>query len=395
MSDSHVKLYNSLPSIKDAHDAFASDAEIISQLWPVLRKYEGKFGVCLVHRHCSLLDGERMVADGVVTEPMITDQCHPLSWLKTGEPFEFSSEPTERPPDSLFADFRDIVGAISVLGIFYVPEEDRKHPRYGVEHTRGRKNIIRYDDVIPTAWRLSGDRFGPLGNCTDCTGPSHPIKIIPTKIIPPPRSLIFPSGHTNAWRNEISPLALDLISMSLDAVKHCATLVPRMCMMLIQFNEVCTGQNQPRTQASATVQVDDSCVKETQSFLQSVTDISEEIDNLYTSSNSLASIVKRCKSRGICSSELEAKGFMAQLHLLRAQTDAIVKEISVIANLMNDLPRADSPAPRLRDWAELFAQISNQVQVIDISSSGVLEIATHLVEDGIEPVNTNHASAEH
>ncbi|KAJ7826592.1 hypothetical protein B0H14DRAFT_2517335 [Mycena olivaceomarginata] len=159
MMDDYAKVYNALPSINEARDIFSANTHIIPQLRPLLRKFEGKFGVCLVHRHCTILDEERMVADGPVTEPLITDKCHPIRWLKTGEPFEFSLQPTECPPDSLLSEFRQIVGEPSVLGIFYVPEEDRKRPRYGFEHTRGRKNIMRYENVVhhrlASLWRQS------------------------------------------------------------------------------------------------------------------------------------------------------------------------------------------------------------------------------------------------
>ncbi|KAJ7801264.1 hypothetical protein B0H13DRAFT_1672629, partial [Mycena leptocephala] len=148
MTDPHTQFYNSLHSIDDAHRKFNSRHDIIHQLWLHFRKSdpEGKFGVCLVRRHGTIDDGERMVAVGQVTQPQIPAAgvtYHPMRWDRNGQAFEFSLQPTECPPDSLLSEFRRIVGDLAVLGIFYVPVEDRRRVRHGFEHTQGRKNITR------------------------------------------------------------------------------------------------------------------------------------------------------------------------------------------------------------------------------------------------------------
>ena len=111
--DDHVQLYNSLPSLQESQARFRNRQEIFEKLSPLLSRFSNKYGVCLVHRHCTLEEGEKMVATGGISSPQRDAKCHPLRWLATGEPFEFTTEVTEPPPRELLESFRQIVGSQS------------------------------------------------------------------------------------------------------------------------------------------------------------------------------------------------------------------------------------------------------------------------------------------
>ncbi|KAJ7447549.1 hypothetical protein B0H11DRAFT_365644 [Mycena galericulata] len=369
MTDSHAKLYNALPLINEARDTFSANDHIIPHFWPLLRKFEGKFGVCLVHRHCTILDEERMVADGPVTEPLVTDKCHPISWLKTGEPFEFSLQPTECPPDSLLSEFRQIVGGLSVLGIFYVPEEDRKGFRYGFEHTRGRKNIMRYEDVVTTAWRLSGDILGPPRCCNVCTDSTHRC----SSESPHADNLVL--KVMDEYDQQLTPTILDLTSKTLTAMQYCASLLPRMCVLVTQLDDCYVRW----TRTKLDVPVDVTYTKETEILLESLTGMSGNIDDLYIDIVSLACTLDRFKSRGVHLRGAEEVAITAQLHILHAQLALLSKQVSAVGTQMDRLPSVDPAATRLREWATQFAMISTRVDVLDRAVRSVLGISSGLV----------------
>jgi len=134
-------LYNSLPTIEEAHEKFFDRDTIFSKLAPLLTLYDNKFGVCLVHSHCELEEGEVMVASGNISQPERDAQCYPERWLATGEPYEFNRLPTQSPPPDLFSRFRDIVAGIDVLGLYFVGDD---YPS-GVlqEWTEGRTNFTK------------------------------------------------------------------------------------------------------------------------------------------------------------------------------------------------------------------------------------------------------------
>jgi hypothetical protein len=139
-------LYNSLPSVVEADRKFLCRDQIFSKLSSLLAAYGNKFGVCLVHRHCELEDGEMMVATGNITQPERNVECYPERWLATGEPYEFNRNPTRSPPRELFEEFQKIVDAVDVLGLFYIQDEQRL-AGVSVERTEGRKNIVEI--VLP------------------------------------------------------------------------------------------------------------------------------------------------------------------------------------------------------------------------------------------------------
>ncbi|KAL6301654.1 hypothetical protein BKA93DRAFT_828130 [Sparassis latifolia] len=152
-------LYNNLPTLGEADDKFVDRVNVFAKVGPLLAKYDNRFGLCLVHAHCSLTDGETMVAEGNVSEPVKDASCYPERWLATGEAYEFNKECTEVPPAALFDEFRSVVGdMIAVLGLYHVGNVTPGTVL--LEHTEGRKNIVEAvdvgmgdtKDIVQTGW---------------------------------------------------------------------------------------------------------------------------------------------------------------------------------------------------------------------------------------------------
>ncbi|CUA67188.1 hypothetical protein RSOLAG22IIIB_13298 [Rhizoctonia solani] len=157
-------LYNSLPSVADASDAFKDRDEMFAKLAPLLAAYQLQFGVCLVHGHCALEEGEAMVANGNISRPVRGGPQYPERWLADGTPYEFNQEPTSAPPAELIRDFQAIVGKDSSLGLFY--QNNPPDGKTWVERTEGRENIVELidNDKLPkhleTGWTPGTD--GPV-----------------------------------------------------------------------------------------------------------------------------------------------------------------------------------------------------------------------------------------
>ncbi|TDL29941.1 hypothetical protein BD410DRAFT_780446 [Rickenella mellea] len=140
----YVEMYNSLPTLGEADDLFVHRDTIFAKLAPLLSKYNHQFGVCLVHAHCQLDIGEKMVATGNICEPRDSSSPidhYPERWLKSGEPFEFTTNPTPTPPPDLFSEFQKIIGDVAVLGLYFADGPAGGVKR--IEWTEGRKNITR------------------------------------------------------------------------------------------------------------------------------------------------------------------------------------------------------------------------------------------------------------
>ena len=180
--------YNRLYPVEIANRMFTNRDEILNKLGDVLQKYgNNKFGVCIVHRHCVLEDGEKMVATGNVSQPEKDGTAYPERWLVTGEAYEFTREKTISPSEELLHNFQKIVGNVQVLGLFYIPEKEIEGVM--LERTEGRRNItttVPYDTprkAITTAWhpksvteaaKGSNQSLGPrtstvLYECSACT----------------------------------------------------------------------------------------------------------------------------------------------------------------------------------------------------------------------------------
>ncbi|KAJ7589662.1 hypothetical protein C8J56DRAFT_37887 [Mycena floridula] len=184
LSHDYTSFYNSLPSLGEANDAFINRDQVLAELGPILAKHSdktthGTFGLLLIHRHCQLEEGELMVETRNVTQPERDVDCHPTSWTAAGQVLEFSREPTESPPQSLFAELQRVTqtyGLERVLGLCY--EDIGNAARVGVERTEGRKNIVEFRDASTEGidgrvsfqtqwiWTDSGDGSGKqCGGC--------------------------------------------------------------------------------------------------------------------------------------------------------------------------------------------------------------------------------------
>lgn len=138
------KMYNQLRLLGAATSEFTERDAIFEMASALLATYDYKWGIGLVHRHCRLADGEIMLTDGNVTEPVYfteTGLAHPERWLSTGQPYEFTTRATEQPPAALFDEFRAIAGdAANLLGLYHIDLGEAN--TWQVERTEGRKNIV-------------------------------------------------------------------------------------------------------------------------------------------------------------------------------------------------------------------------------------------------------------
>jgi hypothetical protein len=187
------ELYNRLPSLHEARTHLygleGGPEPLLKSLAPIF-KYYPHLGICLVHAHCELVEGEKMVSSGRVSQPESGDeQCFPERWLSNGIPYEFSRTSTiaeEELPPSLVKDFRTRLEQYGkeklggedlnrLLGIYYVHDPDALHLPSGetvpagqaredivwMERTEGRKNIVepvpraeaaKVPNLVPAAW---------------------------------------------------------------------------------------------------------------------------------------------------------------------------------------------------------------------------------------------------
>jgi len=160
--DTLPSLYNTLPTVEEANRRFADREQIFEELAPLLKSYDNKFGVCLVHAHCKLDSGEVMVANGDVSAPINVNEAthYPERWLVSGQAYEFTCEPTELPPPALMEAFAKIVGHIGVLGLYAAAARGYDSSKILLEHTEGRMNITNVVEatslpskgIIETAW---------------------------------------------------------------------------------------------------------------------------------------------------------------------------------------------------------------------------------------------------
>ncbi|CAE6395653.1 unnamed protein product [Rhizoctonia solani] len=165
-------LYNSLPSVEDVSNAFKDRDEMFAKLAPLLAAYQLQFGVCLVHAHCALEEGEAMVANGTISRPVRGGPQYPERWLADGTPYEFNQEPTKEPPAELIRDFELIVGKDRTLGLFY--QNSPPEGQVWLEHTKGRDNIVKLvnKDELPshleTGWVPGADAPLTMACTTVC-----------------------------------------------------------------------------------------------------------------------------------------------------------------------------------------------------------------------------------
>ncbi|KAI0444429.1 hypothetical protein F4803DRAFT_511859 [Xylaria telfairii] len=156
------RLYNTLPSLSEANERFRNRDEIFDRLLDLLSRHQGLFDVCLIHAHCTLADGEVMLENGDVSMPVKisgTEHCYPVSWLPSGEPYEYTTKPTKIPPPSLFDEFRALTRDVKVLGLHH---NSPGMTETRIEWTEGRNNCTRRlteEDrdiqTVETQWSLT------------------------------------------------------------------------------------------------------------------------------------------------------------------------------------------------------------------------------------------------
>jgi hypothetical protein len=138
-----AKTYNKLPTLIEADEKFRDREPFFAAVSVLLSQYNYGFGVCLIHAHCTLADGEIMLARGAISEPVLASEAsayNPERWLPSGEPYEFTVRPTRTPPRELVAAFRELTRGSEVLGLCYISDEEQE-PQ--IEWTEGRKNMTR------------------------------------------------------------------------------------------------------------------------------------------------------------------------------------------------------------------------------------------------------------
>ncbi|KAI0102612.1 hypothetical protein GGR51DRAFT_562532 [Nemania sp. FL0031] len=140
-------LYNSLPTLGEADEAFTNRERVFRDLAALLARHKNIFGLCLVHAHCQLDEREIMLTEGNVSQPVQAAKvgsCYPERWLSNGDSYEFIVRETEEPPKDLADDFDRIVkiaGLRRVLGLYHINGAKDAVPT--IEWTEGRKNLTR------------------------------------------------------------------------------------------------------------------------------------------------------------------------------------------------------------------------------------------------------------
>lgn len=156
-----VEVYNALPSLWDADTRFTDRDTVFAAAAPLLSRYNFEWGLCLIHAHCKLEEGELMLGRGNVSQPEkqdeIVDKIYPERWLANGQPYEFTTRPTKTPPPDLVKNLGQIVGTDGVLGLYHIEKDGAaaegddgingatsvKPDEKLIEVTQGRKNIVQ------------------------------------------------------------------------------------------------------------------------------------------------------------------------------------------------------------------------------------------------------------
>ena len=166
--DNHAAFYNSLLIVQDAAAALNRVEDrrtIFEELTRLLARYPNgagsgaQFGICLVHRHFRLYNGEKMVSDGDIARPQSQPGSPPIGdlypasrWTAEGKPFEFTRDETKPLPDDLPPKFQAIVNKydVKVLGLYYV-EDPTLSRGVGIERLDSgtRSHIVRYGEPLP------------------------------------------------------------------------------------------------------------------------------------------------------------------------------------------------------------------------------------------------------
>lgn len=173
---SPAELYNSLPSVEEADEKFTDRERIFSMLVPILRGYEDKFGINLVHGHAKLEKGEKMITSGKESWPRSDVEGYPERWLATGQPYVFNVKETESPPTDLSNRLKEVfsiagdINGIDVLGIAYLGNLPLPSHEVFMETTHGRVDTVNlvpidHEGMLWTCWRSVNGGMRPLYTC--------------------------------------------------------------------------------------------------------------------------------------------------------------------------------------------------------------------------------------
>jgi hypothetical protein len=173
--------YNNLLTISEADRKFTDRQQWFQKLGPLLGRAEfrDKYNLCLVHRHFILQPDERMVANGLITQPETisgpaSSDIIPSSWTAAGIPFEWKSvkapdEIVDPPPAELIGEFLEIVGDGGVLGLCLaqdlLPEGQiwSEHSNRNLrQHILEKKSVETHSSVpaSDTSWRVKTSSDG-------------------------------------------------------------------------------------------------------------------------------------------------------------------------------------------------------------------------------------------
>ena len=182
--------YNQLPSIAEANYRFnkqlalasLTDLEFFTELVPLFSSERNESGPsyspCVIHRHFDLENGERMVANGNISQPSkdTSPNIVPECWLSTQDEIEhrYVDDPSSIPPPpsaDFFSKFNAILRKYNIddIGICYSPPPLKPEHIYleTLEHD-SRLQIINQilassiDDAttLPSIWTLMSGLMG-------------------------------------------------------------------------------------------------------------------------------------------------------------------------------------------------------------------------------------------
>jgi len=164
------KTYNTLPTLGKADEMFTNREPMFEAVSALLAQWNHEFGLCLVHSHCKLVEGEIMLAKGNASKPETIEDCgdyFPERWLSNGAAYEFTIKPTQEPPKALIDEFNRIVQQTGVLGLYYTGPAADAGAGAQIEWTEGRANLTRplteadkANNPVQTGWNFG--RGDPL-----------------------------------------------------------------------------------------------------------------------------------------------------------------------------------------------------------------------------------------
>ncbi|KAI4220351.1 MAG: hypothetical protein L6R38_006735 [Xanthoria sp. 2 TBL-2021] len=106
----------------------------------------------MVHVPCTLVNDEILLARDNISQSealLSSVEEYPERWLRTGEPYEFTTRPTTPPPSGLVEAFSRLAADVGILGLYYIDHHDQDKI---IEYIEGRKNISRPFNDATKIW---------------------------------------------------------------------------------------------------------------------------------------------------------------------------------------------------------------------------------------------------